>query len=481
MGLESSDAAVPGQALHRQGRGGGPHRSARGMGLTRQAGRVTRAQPGGARRRTGGRYRSAWSGDTAEPQGRFVPAYAQLSEAPEDLLMRAAREKLPWIQRFVQEGSPWGRLRRYAEAYAEAAGILREQMPPYSTLNTWAHRYKEYGLLGLVDRVRSNAGELRAVSAEQEQLVEIALFGGKGTASTITELLASQARPGESVPSYETVRRTVRRMERRDPHLAAIARHGLLWWRNHHRLALTNGVLPGGYRFAVDSTVADVWIRVRDLSVPGGWRPVRPVLSVVEDVGTRLLVAFNLSLVAIDSGIIKGTFLRACNQDVQNEVHPGLISPGVPFEISLDQGSEHRARFRELLTALRVEVVNERNNEPESHAHIERLIKTITFGLFRALPGYSETQKPFDPYAPAETDAKRRITSLRYDPYRLELPISGLLTIDELEERLLAWAVAYNDAPHAGLPGESAALQAMIRSSLRARGINESPDVAEGF
>ncbi len=407
-----------------------------------------------------------------------MPWYSQLGDVPQELLTRAGQEKLPWIKRFVEEGSPWGGLRRYAAAYADAMSIPREQIPPYSTLNTWAHRYREYGLLGLVDRVRATTGKLKAVSADQEQVIETALFGGKSSYAGITRLLAERAEAGEC-PSYATVRRVAQRMETRDPHLAAIARHGLLWWRNNHRLALTNGVLPGGYRFALDSTVSDVWTRVRDMSLPEGWRPVRPVLTVVEDVGSRMLVAFNLSLAAIDSGIVMGAFLRACNQGVQDEVHPGLISPGIPFEVSTDQGSENRGRFRQLLARLGVELVNERENEPEAHGHVERLIGTVTGSFFRSLPGYSATQRVFDPYAPAEADAKRRITSLKYDPYRLELPISALLTLDEFEERFLAWATTYNETPHGGLPAESPALQQMIRAALRVRGMDESQLTSE--
>jgi hypothetical protein len=443
-----------------------------GMSTTRSIARVARArsagQPCSAPRRRG-----AWSGDAAAPQSRFVPWYSQLSDVPEEMLTRVSQEKLPWIKRFVEEGSPWGGLRTYAQAYAAAMSITPEEIPPYTTLNTWAHRYREFGLLGLVDRVRVTTGQLKVVSPEQEKLIEVALFGGKSSYASITRLLASRAEVGEC-PSYGTVRRVAQQMEARDPHLAAIARHGLLWWRNNHRLALTNGALPGGYRLAVDSTVADVWVRVRDLSRLEGWKPMRPVLTVIEDVGTRMLVSFNLSLVAIDSGIITGTFLRACNQAVQDEVHPGLISPGIPFEVSTDQGSENRGQFRRLLARLGVQLVGQRENHPEAHGHIERLIGTVTASLFRSLPGYSATQRPFNPYAPAESDGKRRVTSLKYDPYRLELPLSALLTIDELEERLLAWATTYNQTPHGGLPAESAGLQQMIRAALRVRGIDEA-------
>jgi hypothetical protein len=200
---------------------------------------------------------------------------------------------------------------------------------------------------------------------------------------------------------------------------------------------------------------------------------------VIEDIGTRLCVAFNLSLVAIDSGIICGTFLRACNQDVQDEVHPGLVSPGIPFEVCLDQGSEHRGRFRELLDRLGIEVVPGRENEPEAHAHVERLIESITQRLFRSLPGFSETHKAFNPYAPLEADAKRRVRDLKYDPYRLELPVTALLTLDELEERILAWVTVYNHTPHSGLPTESAALQQMIRASLHAQGLSGDPHMQE--
>lgn len=449
------------------------------VSYTRKAERVRRNQPGAARRRTSvERYREAWSADAAAPQSTYVPAHSQLSDVPLNLVMRAAREKLPWVRRFVAEGCPWGHLRRYAEDYADAMGIPRSEVPPYTTLNTWAHRYKEYGLRGLVDRVRKDAESYRALTTEQEHELEIGLFGGKANYSSLAQMLAARS-SDEEIPSYHTVRRAARRLEERDPHLAAIARHGLLWWRNHYRLALSHGVLPGGYRLSVDSTVADIWVRIPDQSLPEGWRPIRPVLTVVTDVGTRLWAAFNLSLVAVDSGIICGTFLRACNQDVQDEVHPGLISPGIPFEVCLDQGSEHRGGFRKLLDLLGVEVVPGRENEPEAHAHVERLIETITQQLFRLLPGFSETHKVFNPYAPPEADAKRRVRDLKYDPYRLELPVTSLSTLDELEERILAWATVYNHRPHSGLPAESVALQQMIRASLHPQEVGGDQHVQE--
>jgi hypothetical protein len=436
-------------------------------------------------RRTGPRapYGRAWA--TTGTSGKAYlkpPAYGSRAEVPEEIQDRAL-EKLGWIQAFVAEGCPRGQLKAFAERHAAYRKLPDSAIPRYTTLTTWVHRYRAFGFLGLCDGVRRDQDEPRAMTEEGQALLKTAIEAGVRSYTTIKTLLdrhtppladaqlAWRPREGEApvdrTTSIHVVRRVAHAIERRSPHAVAYARHGPLWFRNHFQLAFEQGVYPGGWRLAIDSTVADIWAKIRDprAKATGGWRAVRPVLTLIEDVGTRLYVTHNLSVhYAVNSGICLGTLQRAIQQDHN---YPGLISTGVPREMSCDKGSEHQGAFRKALKKLGITVVPRIHNDPQGGARIERLIQTVQVEVFAHEPGYSKTERIFDPYAPPEQDAKRTLTQLQYDKHRMDVDPRDLLTVRELEERLLAWAVDYNARPHRSLPTNDARTQRLIAAATR--------------
>ena len=398
---------------------------------------------------------------------------ARLDELPRDLLLRATREKLPWVQRFVREGCPRGKLTKYAALYAKANGFAKTAIPPYSTLNTWAHRLAAGGLAALVDAPSPQAGRSRAVTGDVAKHFEAAVLLGKG-AMGILHHLSHVLPPGTRLPKYPSVYRALKAYEQREPLLVALARKGPTWFRDHCEEALSHGIFPGGLRLTIDSTVADAWVKVWVNSV---YIPFRPVLTVVEDVGSRVLVTFNLSLYAIDSGICLGVLGRALNQDRN---YPGLPSVDVPHEITMDKGAEHQGAFREALELLGIDVVPRKDNDPRGGAHVESLIGTITEEVFKNLPtGYSACERPFDPYAPADRDVKRNLAALKYDPYKREVPIEALPTLQDLEAAIWGWATLYNERSHVSLPVDSPEVQEGLRRVQRivARQHPFTPDV----
>lgn len=426
--------------------------------MKKRTDRTTRQQPAGsARKRTprhrGRSYRRAWNGQ-AKLQTLAVPFYKKVSEAPDDLVQRAITEKFAWIQRFIEEGHPRGKLREYARDYAKARGLSVDKIPAYSTLNTWVHRHVAYGLVGLIDQPRRDAGISRTVIGAAHDAVKIGMALGRGTASTLS-LVAKVVR-GEA-PKYHAVRRELRRLEREDPLLAAMAKRGPTAFRDLVELTGAFPRLLAGLRLSIDSTIADRWIRVQ--SSDGGWKAWRPVLTVVEDVGSRLLVTFNLSLFAIDSGICAAVLGRAMDQ---RQNYPLLTSTGVPYEITMDKGAEHQAQFSKLLKAIPITVVPRNDNSPRGGAHIERLIGTVTTEVLAQGIGYSKVDRVINPYAPSERDTKRTLASLKYESYKLDVPVSALSTIAELELEILAWAQLYNARPHPALDVNDPRLQALL-------------------
>jgi hypothetical protein len=421
-------------------------RSARSQGENQRR----RAQPG--------TYASAWSSSVIQPKSWLpAPVYTTKSEAPADLRERAAR-KLLFIQRFVSEGCPRGELQNYALLAAQAQGIPVEAVPPYTTLNTWVHQFKTWGFEGLIDRVRTSAGTT-SLTEEQQQNALAAYLGAKMSYRASARFVAKHTPYTDPPPSYQVVRRFLQQYELEHRHFVVLCRQGVTAYRNEFQLTLSHGVVRGGEVYAIDSTVADRWVRIPDPEIANAWKPVRAVLTVVEDLGSRAFLAFNLSLAPIDSGIMLGVFRRAV---VPEANFPGLPSFGLPDRILVDAGSEYLGQFAAAMEAEQVEVLRGAGNAPERNGRVERLIQTVTTEVLANGLGYSPTHKAFNAYAPNEQDSKRTMRNLQYDPYRLEVPVEALDTIEELEGKILAWATLYNEREHPSLALNSSALREML-------------------
>ena len=143
----------------------------------RTKGRISRSRSGGtARANNPGKYDPQWTDREKDWVGS--PSYSSVDEIPRDILERTLTQKLPWIQRFVAEGCPRGKLGEYARRHAEGAGVAEDDIPPYSTLHTWAHQYRQFGIAGLADKVRTDAGD-QQIDPEVLQAIETLRVGGK--------------------------------------------------------------------------------------------------------------------------------------------------------------------------------------------------------------------------------------------------------------------------------------------------------------
>lgn len=178
--------------------------------------------------------------------------------------------------------------------------------------------------------------------------------------------------------------------------------------------ALAMGALPEGYRYEIDSSIADVRVRVPDPQNPDEWHVVQPVLTVIQDAGSRALLTFDLALSPVDAGGVLKVLRRAIDPRLN---FIGLPSPGFPHEVAVDHGVEYQGLFVTVMAALGVTVSRDMLNEPQVPARVERLIRTITQEVFAS--------------------------------------VDGLLTLPELEARILAWALVYNDRSHVGFRSDT--------------------------
>ena len=137
-------------------------------------------------------------------------------QAPPELVSRAER-KLAWIRGFINRGCPRGQLMTCAEEYARVADIPDEEIPPYKTLNHWVHRYRQYGLVGLIDSVRSDAGSMRSISNDVAELLETFMLATGNLSPTDALSFLGLVIPGRKLPRYRNIARWMRRFRRDNP------------------------------------------------------------------------------------------------------------------------------------------------------------------------------------------------------------------------------------------------------------------------
>lgn len=404
----------------------------------------------------------AWTTTPERPRPWVGPVHwGSLAEAPPALVHRA-KEKLEWIRGFLARGCPRGMLEECARDYARVSGRSMEEVPPYKTLNTWVHRYRQYGFDGLIDAVRSDAGRMRSISKEDQALIETYMLG-RGCISPKGALaFLSKIKPGEKLPRYRNIARFMRRYREENPAKIEYAINGEVGYRNRTRLSIATEGVPAGYALAIDSTPADVRIIVESMDDPRDWEVVRPYLTTVMDVGSRAAIAFGLSLEPVTSEILMSVVRRAF---VQEANHPGLVSVPVPRMVYVDRGAENRKEFEAAMAELKVEVRRGRDGNPRHNSHVESLIGTISTGFFPQLIGHTGTDIPFSEDAEEPGSTQRTLRDLEYEPLKSEIPVESMLTLDDLETELLAYLIHYNEKGHSSLPADSPELRRLAEEA----------------
>jgi hypothetical protein len=124
-----------------------------------------------------------------------------------------------------------------------------------------------------------------------------------------------------------------------------------------------------GPRIQAVTTVLDVW---------SPWKLVRLAVTMVVDMDSRMVIAFDLS--DLESTSVLGAFRRAFGLDTQHEGLP-VIPP--PNQVYLDHGPEHRGVLGDQLSELGVqEIVWEIPYDPVRTGRVEGLFRKLTSQIF---------------------------------------------------------------------------------------------------
>lgn len=301
-----------------------------------------------------------------------------------------------------------------------------------STVAAWRRRVRglpeEVWVAALVDGVRT--GRPSAIDGNLDWREEAeALAFERAMHLTATEVEETLIARHGAAPHIRSIQRWLSRW--RADHaaeLSAVAnpdRH-----RSHRQPAFGEaGAVASGLNalWELDSTMADV------ICADGRRRALVAAIDVWSR-RSRFLIAPTSRATAI------AALLRLC-----------ILEWGVPAAVRTDEGADYTSRHvLAVFDNLGIEHLKCRPYRPEEKPFVERLIGTVSRGLFARLPGFAG-------HSPADAAALRSRKS--FAGRRGEAPpvtLGASLDADELQARLDTWADAhYGRKPHSGLDGET--------------------------
>ncbi len=300
------------------------------------------------------------------------------------------------------------KLREKAERNYNIPGTLRTRVA-LDTMRGWIRDYRRGGFDALMPKVRSDAGNSRAIGqALADVLVDIK---DTNRALSVEAVVAAARKRGALSDDHELSVSTVHRL---------LSRQGLM------KPKTGAGDHKDRRRFAFEKA-CELWMSDAmhgpKVLTEGKRRRKTYLLALIDD-ATRIVphAAFTLSENT-------AAFLPVLER--------GIARRGLPARLYVDNGSAFRSKHLALVCAkLGITLIHARPYSPQGKGKIERFFRTVRMQLLPTLG----------------------------DP--------GLLTLDELNRRLWAWVEGeYHQRPHRGLDGDTPADRwAMASDNIRLPG-----------
>jgi len=301
----------------------------------------------------------------------------------------------------------YGVIRPCVEGSALPAEVARHHGLPLRNVQRWVAQYRDFGLVGLARRVRSDCGSQRELPAELKQLIEgLALRKPPPSVAFVHRQACDVARrQGWEAPTYDRVYRIVRQL---DPALLTLAHEGSKAYRLAFDLLCRREASASNEIWQADHTLLDLWVK-RDEGPPA-----RPWLSVIQDDYSRAVAGFRLSFHE-PSAIQTALVLR---QAIWNKPLPQWQVCGVPATFYTDHGSDFTSRHLEQVGAdLKMNLVFSEAGMPRGRGRIERFFRTINQMLLCGLPGYTPAGTPDEKTLLTLTGFETRLRRFILDEY----------------------------------------------------------------
>ncbi len=254
---------------------------------------------------------------------------------------------------------------------AEQAGV------PLRTARRWLAVYRSEGSAGLFRATRSDRDGHR-IPAELRELVEgLALRRPPPRVAEVHRVASAVAvQHGWPVPSYEVVRRIIRRLDRG---LIALAHHDGDVYRDGFELVLRRESAHPNDLWQADHTELDLMI------VDETGKPARPWLTVILDDHSRVVAGYTVFLGAPTAAQTALAFRQA----VWRKTDPEWAVCGLPAALYSDHGADFTGtHIAQVCADLKVQLIHSTPGRPRGRGKIERFFGTVTTELLPTLTGH---------------------------------------------------------------------------------------------
>ena len=262
---------------------------------------------------------------------------------------------------------------------ATQAEVARTHQLSLRTVQRWIQRYREQGLVGLVDSTRRDKGTSRSLPLTAIRLIEgLALQTPPRSAASIHRQVTTIAtEQGWKPPSYARVRQIIKNL---DPALVTLAHEGAEAYREEFDLIYRREATHANAMWQADHTPLDIWL----LNEEG--KPAKPWLTVIEDDYSRAIASFRLTFqepTALTTAL-------ALRQGIWRKEDPRWRVCGIPSTFYTDHGPDFTSKHLEQVAVdLHIELIFSQVKVPRGRGKIERFFKTVTQLLLQDLPGYA--------------------------------------------------------------------------------------------
>lgn len=289
----------------------------------------------------------------------------QIAALPEET-RKLALDRFRLLQPHLEDDRP-------LTLVAAAAGI------PLRTAQRWVFLYRQFGLIALSRKKRTDIGKHRAVSVKLKEAIEgIALQKPPLPKATICRQVRRLAQDlGEKPPSYWVTYRIVADLP---ADLVTLAHEGSKAYGNTFELVHRREADSPNAIWQADHTPLDIWLLRADGEIAKPW------LTVVIDDYSRAIAGYFLSFEA-PSSLHTSLALR---QAIWRKEDARWSVCGIPDVLYTDHGSDFTSQHLEQVGAdLRIRLVFSLPGKPRGRGRIERFFGTVNEMFLCELDGYA--------------------------------------------------------------------------------------------
>lgn len=291
----------------------------------------------------------------------MVTTLTQFSEAER----QQALERYKTIKPHLEEG-------------VKLTTVSKNTKKAYSTLYRWVKAYKSEGLIGLIDKKRTDNGKCRVVNNDLKFFIEgLALQKPRPSIASIHRKTVEIAKKNNlKEPSYQTVYNIVKKI---NPTLITLAQEGTKAYKEKYDLLFNRKSTHPNEIWQADHSLLDIWL------IDEKGKSKRPWLTTIIDDYSRAIAGYFLAFQAPNT---QNTSLTL-HQAIWYKKDPNWNICGIPETFYTDHGSDFTSLHLEQVSAdIKMNLSFSLAGQPRGRGIIERFFSTINQLFICELPGY---------------------------------------------------------------------------------------------